>query len=148
MLLQRPACVHSSAARRWLPRCCPPLPRHTAAPPALLPAGKAGWIAGTTFLILVVPLIIEMDREQQVRPAGCCLPPAEGADCLQLGAACRQPRVLPAASWVLPPAEGAAAHWVLLLLLRLQRGCIRQAIGMCSAPAFQSTPPTLRPPMP
>lgn len=28
--------------------------------------GKAGWIAGTTFLILVVPLIIEMDREQQV----------------------------------------------------------------------------------
>jgi import receptor subunit TOM22 len=32
----------------------------------LLPAGKAGWIAGTTFLILVVPLIIEMDREQQL----------------------------------------------------------------------------------
>ena len=29
-------------------------------------AGKAGWIAGTTFLILVVPLIIEMDREQQL----------------------------------------------------------------------------------
>ncbi|KAI3434401.1 hypothetical protein D9Q98_002479 [Chlorella vulgaris] len=28
--------------------------------------GKAGWIAGTTFLILVVPLIIEMDREQQL----------------------------------------------------------------------------------
>ncbi|KAG5540613.1 hypothetical protein RHGRI_020735 [Rhododendron griersonianum] len=27
--------------------------------------GKATWIAGTTFLILVVPLIIEMDREQQ-----------------------------------------------------------------------------------
>lgn len=32
-------------------------------------AGKAGWIAGTTFLILIVPLIIEMDREQQARPA-------------------------------------------------------------------------------
>ncbi|MBA0848094.1 hypothetical protein Goshw_028185 [Gossypium schwendimanii] len=27
--------------------------------------GKAAWIAGTTFLILFVPLIIEMDREQQ-----------------------------------------------------------------------------------
>ncbi|XP_010542904.1 PREDICTED: mitochondrial import receptor subunit TOM9-2-like [Tarenaya hassleriana] len=27
--------------------------------------GKAAWIAGTTFLILIVPLIIEMDREQQ-----------------------------------------------------------------------------------
>ena len=28
--------------------------------------GKAAWIAGTSFLILVVPLIIEMDREQQL----------------------------------------------------------------------------------
>ncbi|GLT76611.1 hypothetical protein SLA2020_482630 [Shorea laevis] len=27
--------------------------------------GRAAWIAGTTFLILAVPLIIEMDREQQ-----------------------------------------------------------------------------------
>ncbi len=28
---------------------------------------KAAWIASTTILILMVPLIIEMDREQQVR---------------------------------------------------------------------------------
>ncbi|XP_050217091.1 mitochondrial import receptor subunit TOM9-2-like [Mercurialis annua] len=28
--------------------------------------GKAAWIVGTTFLILVVPLIIEMDKEQQL----------------------------------------------------------------------------------
>ncbi|KAK9087773.1 hypothetical protein Syun_030167 [Stephania yunnanensis] len=28
--------------------------------------GNAAWIAGTTFLILVVPLIIQMDREQQM----------------------------------------------------------------------------------
>ncbi|XP_074343465.1 mitochondrial import receptor subunit TOM9-2 [Apium graveolens] len=28
--------------------------------------GKAAWIAGTVFLVLAVPLIIEMDREQQL----------------------------------------------------------------------------------
>ncbi|KAK9146221.1 hypothetical protein Sjap_006124 [Stephania japonica] len=28
--------------------------------------GNAAWFAGTTFLILVVPLIIQMDREQQM----------------------------------------------------------------------------------
>ena len=28
--------------------------------------GKAAWIAGTTFLILAVPFIIEMERDQQL----------------------------------------------------------------------------------
>ncbi|WZN65720.1 mitochondrial import receptor subunit TOM9 [Chloropicon roscoffensis] len=28
--------------------------------------GKAAWIVSTTFLVLVVPLIIETDREQQL----------------------------------------------------------------------------------
>ncbi|QDZ22961.1 hypothetical protein HOP50_09g55040 [Chloropicon primus] len=28
--------------------------------------GKAAWIMSTTFLVLVVPLIIETDREQQL----------------------------------------------------------------------------------
>lgn len=28
--------------------------------------GKAAWIAGTSFLVLIVPLIIEMDRDQQM----------------------------------------------------------------------------------
>ncbi|CAN8295712.1 unnamed protein product [Cochlearia groenlandica] len=28
--------------------------------------GKAAWLAGTTFVLLVVPLIIEMERDQQL----------------------------------------------------------------------------------
>lgn len=30
-----------------------------------LSLGKAAWIASTTFLVLAVPLIVELDREQQ-----------------------------------------------------------------------------------
>jgi hypothetical protein len=32
----------------------------------LFATGRAAWIAGTSLLVLVVPLIIEMDREQQL----------------------------------------------------------------------------------
>ena len=42
--------------------------RKTPLRPTLLPwqvYRQGGWIAGTTFLVLLVPLIIEMDREQQ-----------------------------------------------------------------------------------
>ena len=35
-------------------------------PKVTLSTGKAAWIAGTAFLVLIVPLIIEMDREQQI----------------------------------------------------------------------------------
>lgn len=66
--------------------CCPP-PAAAASltcPFPLLPApaGKAGWIAGTSFLILVVPLIIEMDREQQVGAGGWLAVGSTGSHCL------------------------------------------------------------------
>ena len=38
----------------------------TAAWKLLKSTGKAGWITATTCLVLLVPLIIEMDREQQL----------------------------------------------------------------------------------
>ncbi len=53
-------------------------PRRAAAKPSLLSrltgvstkllfsTGRAAWVTGTTLLILVVPLIIEMDREAQL----------------------------------------------------------------------------------
>jgi import receptor subunit TOM22 len=31
-----------------------------------LSVGKAAWLASTTLLVLLVPLVIEMDREQQL----------------------------------------------------------------------------------
>ncbi len=46
--------------------------------------GKAAWIAVTSFLVLVVPLIIEMDREQQLvefenQQLGALTGPASGS---------------------------------------------------------------------
>lgn len=69
MLAPRPPRSLLPPCRRLCRRGAPP-PDHSAAGsnPRVLAvvAGKAGWIAGTTFLILIVPLIIEMDREQQL----------------------------------------------------------------------------------
>jgi import receptor subunit TOM22 len=75
MMTHSPAQGEGAASRRIAgnPECLQgpsagtdraPDPR--AGPSLWRPAGKAAWIAGTSFLVLVVPLIIEMDREQQM----------------------------------------------------------------------------------
>ena len=33
----------------------------------LFATGRAAWITGTTFLVLIVPLIIESDRDSQIQ---------------------------------------------------------------------------------
>ncbi|KAI5077057.1 hypothetical protein GOP47_0009122 [Adiantum capillus-veneris] len=53
----------------------------------LLSTGKAAWIAGTSVLVLVVPLIIELDRDAQ-------LAELEGHQATLLGAPSQPPGVL------------------------------------------------------